>query len=208
MSDVAPSRHPGINLGQTDAPAHREAEETVFGFWIFLMSDLVLFALLFATYAAMLGATNGGPGPRDVLELRSVGAQTALLLVSSLSFGMASLAMKYGAPVRRLQLWLGLTLLLGLAFLGLSLREFAHLAAEGAVPQHSGWLSSFFALVGTHGLHVALGCFWIGVMMVQVRVFGVQRPVKLRLLRLGLFWHMLDVVWIFLFSVVYLGGLA
>ncbi|RIY02602.1 cytochrome o ubiquinol oxidase subunit III [Aureimonas flava] len=208
MSAVPPSLHPGINLGHTDPEAHRHAEEAVFGFWVFLMSDLVLFALLFATYAAMTGATDGGPGPRDVFELRSAALETAILLLSSLTFGMASIAMKYGEHPRRLVLWLVVTLALGLAFLGLEMRDFAKMAADGATPQRSGWLSAFFALVSTHGLHVAAGCAWIGVMLVQLRVFGLRREVKLRILRLGLFWHLLDVVWIFIFSVVYLGGLA
>ena len=208
MTILVPSRHPGINLAHTDAEAHREAEETVFGFWVFLMSDLVLFALLLATYAAMIGATDGGPGPRDVFELSGAAMETAILLLSSLTFGMASIAMKYGEHPLRLQAWLGATLLLGLAFLGLELKDFATMAAQGAVPQRSGWLSAFYALVSTHGLHVAAGCLWIVVTMVQVRLFGLRRAVKLRVLRLGLFWHLLDVVWIFIFSVVYLGGLA
>ncbi len=208
MSEVALSRHPGINLGHTDKEAHAEAEETVFGFWVFLMSDLVLFALLFATYATMIGATDGGPGPRDVFELSAAAIETGILLLSSLTFGMASIAMKYGEHPLRLQTWLGFTLLLGLLFLGMELHDFVDMAAKGATPQRSGWLSAFYALVSTHGIHVAAGCVWIAVTMVQVRVFGLRREVKLRILRLGLFWHLLDVVWIFIFSVVYLGGLA
>ncbi len=208
MSDRSLHRHPGINLTHTDREAHREAEETVFGFWVFLMSDLVLFALLFATYAAMIGATDGGPDPRDVFEIGGAALETGVLLLSSLTFGMASIAMKYDEGPRRLTLWLGATLLLGLVFLGLELSDFATMAAQGAVPSRSGWLSSLYVLLSTHGLHVAAGCVWIVVMMVQVRVFGMHRAVKLRILRLGLFWHLLDIVWIGIFSLVYLGGLA
>lgn len=208
MSDPASHRHPGINLGRTDPEAHREAEETVFGFWVFLMSDLVLFALLFATYATMIGATDGGPGPRDLFEISSAAMETGVLLLSSLTFGMASLAMKYDKRRGRLTLWLLATLILGLVFLGMEMHDFSTMAEKGGVPSRSGWLSSFYALLSTHGLHVAAGCIWILVMIVQIQVFGVRREVKLRIMRLGLFWHLLDIVWIGIFSVVYLGGLA
>lgn len=208
MSDLGLHRHPGLNLGRTDPEAHRDAEEAVFGFWVFLMSDLVLFALLFAVYVTMIGATDGGPGPRDVFDLASAAMQTGVLLLSSLTFGMASLAMKYDKAPRKLILWLAVTLALGLLFLGLELRDFATMAGEGAVPSRSGWLSAFYALLSTHGLHVFAGCVWITVMLVQIRVFGLRSEVKLRILRLGLFWHLLDIVWIGIFSVVYLGGLA
>ena len=208
MSDLSHHRHPGLNLGHTDPQAHREAEETVFGFWVFLMSDLVLFSLLFATYATMLGATDGGPGPKDVFEIGGAALETGVLLVSSLTFGMASIAMKYDRKPGRLIFWLVVTLALGLLFLGLEVRDFATMASQGAVPSRSGWLSAFYALVSTHGLHVASGCVWIAVMIAQVLVFGLRQEVKLRIIRLGLFWHLLDVVWIGIFSVVYLGGLA
>ena len=200
--------HPGINLGATDPETHFDAEETIFGFWVFLMSDLVLFALLFATYATMLGGTDGGPGPRDIFEISGAALETGVLLLSSLTFGMASIAMKYGESRQRLMLWLAVTLLLGLTFLGLELKDFADWAAQGAAPSRSGWLSALTALVGTHGLHVTAGCIWIIVMMVQVQVFGLRSEVKLRIMRLALFWHLLDIVWIGIFSVVYLGGLA
>ena len=208
MSDLSLHRHPGINLGATDPEAHREAEETVFGFWVFLMSDLVVFALLFATYATMIGATDGGPGPKALFDLGSAALETGVLLLSSLTFGMASIAMKYEEPPRRLELWLIASLVLGLVFLGLELRDFTTMASQGGVPSRSGWLSAFYALLSTHGLHVTAGCVWITVMLVQVRLFGLRREVKLRILRLGLFWHMLDIIWIGIFSLVYLGGTA
>ncbi|MCJ8138293.1 cytochrome c oxidase subunit 3 [Falsirhodobacter halotolerans] len=208
MTAVDHHRHPGINLGHTDPDTHEQAEETLFGFWIFLMSDLVLFALLFATYASMMGSTDGGPGPRDVLELSSSALETGVLLFSSLTMGMASLAMKYKEPPARLQMWLVATLILGLVFLWLGGSEFVKMASEGASAQRSGWTSALHALLGTHWLHVAAGCVWLILSILQVAIFGPQSPVKLRLMRLALFWHLLDIVWIFIFSVVYLGGLA
>lgn len=201
-------KHPGLNLEHTDPGVHEAAEEMVFGFWVFLMSDLVLFALVFATYASMIGATAGAPGPRDLFELKSAGIETAILLISSFTYGMASLSMKYEVHPRRLLCWLAVTLLLGLVFLGLELRDFFTMFAKGGYPSESGFLSAFFALVPLHGLHVTAGCLWIVMMMVQVVVFGVDRDVKIRLLRLGLFWHFLDIVWIGIFSLVYLYGLA
>lgn len=208
MSSLTQHRHPGLNLGHTDPETHRRAEEVLFGFWVFLMSDLVLFALLFATYASMLGATDGGPGPGDVFELSSAALETGVLLLSSLTMGMASIAMKYEEPLSRLYGWLAATLLLGIVFLGLEAHEFVKMASEGATPQRSGWLSAFYALVSTHGLHVAAGCVWLVLSIVQIAVFGPRPEVKLRIMRLALFWHLLDVVWIFIFSVVYLGGQA
>lgn len=201
-------RHPGINLGSTDPEMHAKAEEVLFGFWVYMMSDLILFTLMFATYATMQDAQAGGPGPKDVFDLKSVGIETGLLLVSSFTYGMASIAMKYRHSKARLLVWLGVTLLLGLGFLGFELHDFLKMIGEGAGPQRSGFLSSFFGLVGLHGLHVTAGCIWIAVMMVQVLVLGVEREVKTRIMRLGLFWHLLDIVWVGIFSIVYLQGLA
>lgn len=200
--------HPGLNLGASDAVVHEDAQSPLFGFWIFLMSDAVIFALLFATYATMMHATAGGPGARELFGLGRTFVETLVLLVSSFTFGMASLALKY-RPDARWMLIASLlaTLLLGFAFLGLELGDFRSMASRGAVPQRSGFLSAFFTLVGTHGLHVASGCVWIVIMIVQLLVFGAEAPVKTRIMRLGLFWHFLDIVWIAIFSVVYLRGL-
>lgn len=203
-----PSRHPGLNLHPHDREAHEEAEELVFGFWVFLMSDLIIFSMLFATYGTMLDALAGGPGPHQLFELGSAAIETAVLLVSSFTFGMASLAMKYRQSVGQTSFWLAVTLVLGLIFLGLELHDFADMIAKGGTPSRSGWLSACFALIGTHGLHVTTGCLWIAVMLVQLKVFGLDTGVKTRLLRLGLFWHFLDIVWVGIFSVVYLLGLA
>lgn len=201
-------RYPGLNLGEAHAEAHDAAESVLFGFWVFLMSDAILFGLAFATYAVLRDGTAGGPGPRDLYDLGSVFAQTLLLLASSFSCGLAAVAMKYRQPTPRLVGWLVLTLALGLCFLGLELRDFGAMLAQGGVPTRSGFLSGFWGLVPLHGLHVAVGCLWLVALLGQIARYGVDTPVKLGLMRLALFWHFLDIVWIFIFSVVYLAGLA
>ena len=200
--------HPGINLGPAHGEAHNQAEIALFGFWVFVMSDLITFGIVFATYATMRHALAGGPGPRELVNLASVAAQTALLLTSSMTFGLASLAMKYRPGRSQLAAWLVITALLGLGFLGFELHDFAGMAAQGAIPQRSGWLSAFYSLVGLHGLHVTMGIVWIAVMLWQLHAFGLTNRVKTRLLRLGLYWHFLDIIWIGIFSIVFLGGVA
>ena len=200
--------HPGINIGASEPETHAAAEEKVFGFWVFLMSDLIIFSLLFATYAVMLPGTAGGPTPKDIFDIKSAAFETGVLLTSSFTFGLASLAMKYSRSRGPLVLWLAVTLLLGLTFLGFEVRDFLNYVAQGAAPTRSGFLSALFVLVATHGLHVTAGCLWIVVMLVQILVFGVSRDVKTRILRLGLFWHFLDIVWVGIFSAVFLQGLA
>ena len=202
------TRHPGLNLGAEHAPAHDDAESVVFGMWVFMMSDAVIFGLLFATYVSMTGATAGGPGPKDLFELRAAFVETMVLLTSSLTMGMASLSMKHDRSDLRLLAWLGATLALGLVFLALELQDFASMVDKGGVPTRSGWLSAFWALVPLHGLHVAAASLWLVVIAVQIVVFGQDPPVKISVLRLGILWHFLDIVWIGIFSVVYLGGLA
>ncbi|MEQ3657853.1 MAG: cytochrome o ubiquinol oxidase subunit III [Glaciecola sp.] len=156
----APS-HPGINLGRHHGEAHDKAETLVFGFWVFLMSDLIIFGLMFATYITMANPMGlaGGPGPKEAFDIVSVFAQTMILLVSSLTFGFASLAMRHEHKHSHIVLWLVVTLLLGLSFLTLELRDFSNMIAMGAVPSRSGYLSSFWGLVPLHGFHVAVGCF-------------------------------------------------
>ena len=200
-------RHAGLNLGQTDAETHEAAGSDVFGFWVFLMSDAVTFALLFATYGVMLPATAGGPSPTSEYKIVPAFAETLVLLTSSLTYGMASVAMKHGARAVTLLFWLAVTLALGLLFLALELHDFADMFAHGAYPTRNGALSAFFALVPLHGLHVLVGVLWIAVMTVQICVFGTDARVKINLLRLGLFWHFLDIVWIAIFSTVYLPGM-
>ncbi|MDB5535274.1 MAG: cytochrome o ubiquinol oxidase, subunit [Devosia sp.] len=201
------NKHVGVNLDHGNAEHHRLDEETVFGFWVFLMSDAVLFALLFATYASMTTRTAGGPSGHDLFELGGVFAETMALLFSTLTFGLASAALK-ARQQRQVLGWLALTGVLGLMFIGLEYQELSGLIAQGAGPQRSGFLSAFFVLLATHGVHVLAGVVWLAVMMVQICVFGLEAPVRLRLLRLGLFWHFLDIVWVAIFSIVYLAGIA
>ncbi|MCR8825408.1 cytochrome c oxidase subunit 3 [Pseudosulfitobacter koreensis] len=202
------SRHPGLNLDASHAPAHDQAVTLVFGFWVFMMSDVIVFGLLFATYVAMSDALAGGPGPHDLFELRTVFIETLLLLISSLTIGMASLSMKHERDDARLFIWLGLTFGLGLAFLSYELHDFASMVEKGGVPSRSGWLSAFWALVPLHALHVSAAMLWLVVIAVQVLIFGQDSEVKLGLLRLTVLWHFLDIVWIGIFTIVYLGELG
>jgi cytochrome o ubiquinol oxidase subunit 3 len=176
-----------------------------YGFWIFLLSDFILFSAFFAAYAVLARATAGGPSGRDLFELRNVAVETACLLCSSFACGMASLAV-----LARNQLWTQLSLLvtglLGLTFLLLELNEFAGLIAKGAGPQRSAFLSSFFTLVGCHGIHVTVGLLWLGTMMVQIFAKGYTSNMQRRFLCFSLFWHALDIIWVAIFSVVYLMG--
>jgi cytochrome o ubiquinol oxidase subunit 3 len=185
--------------------AQEAFERRAFGFWLYLMSDAIIFALLFATYAVMLPNTAGGPGPKELFSLPNAFVETMLLLVSSATFGFASLAMRTGR-LSAVVVWALVTVALGLGFVALELREFTGLIAQGAGPDRSGFLSSFFALVGTHGLHVSFGMVGILVMVGQVIIKGLTPPVCSRLERLGMFWHFLDIVWVGIFSVVYLPG--
>ena len=200
--------HPGINLGAAHGEAHGRAETLVFGFWVFMMSDLVLFGVIFAVYATMLGATAGGPGPRELFELGPAFVETLLLLASSFAFGLAAVAMKAHRGSGAVLGWLGVTLALGLAFLAMEWRDFQAMFEQGAYPSRSGWLSAFFALVPLHGLHVAAASLWLVAIAGQILVHGVDDDVKTGVLRLGILWHFLDLVWIGIFSIVYLGGLA
>lgn len=182
------------------------ASPTLLGFWIYLMSDALLFASLFATFGVLGGSFAGGPTPREIFDLPLVALNTAILLVSSITYGFSMLAMERG-EIRTVQAWLAVTALLGMSFVGVELYEFSHLIAEGATPQRSGFLSAFFTLVGTHGLHVTFGVLWIGVMLVQVQMRGLIAENRRRLLCLSMFWHFLDVVWIGVFTYVYLLGM-
>lgn len=180
-------------------------ESREFGFWIYLMTDAILFALLFATYVVLSKNFGSGPGSKELFDLKFTAGETALLLTSSLTFGFASIAQRAGHKMREVQ-WLIVTLFLGLGFLAMELIEFRHMIAMGAGPDVSGFTSAFFTLIGTHGLHVAFGCLGIVVMIGQILVKGLTQPVRSRVFRLGLFWHFLDIVWIGIFSVVYLPG--
>jgi cytochrome o ubiquinol oxidase subunit 3 len=180
-------------------------EERAFGFWLYMMSDAIIFGLLFATYAVMLRGTAGGPTGAELFSLPRAFVETMLLLFSSAAFGLATVAARRGdirgAVVRLMAAWA-----LGAAFLVLEISEFAGMIAVGAGPDRSGFLSAFFVLVGTHGLHVALGLLSLLVIAGQVLTKGLTAPVLSRFLRVGLFWHFLDVIWVGIFSVVYLPG--
>jgi cytochrome o ubiquinol oxidase subunit 3 len=193
------------------ATAHeREEAETheqrAFGFWLYLMGDAVIFALLFATYVIMVKNTAGGPGGKALFSLNNAAIETALLLVSSMTFGFASLCSRTGNRGAVLA-WLLITFVLGASFVFLEIREFAGMIKAGAGPDRSGFLSAFFTLVGTHGLHVSFGLTWILIMCGQMMMKGLTLPVTSRLFRLGLFWHFLDIAWVGIFSIVYLPGL-
>lgn len=203
--------HIGIRLSNSAPPPQQEAartqaEEALFGFWVFLMSDLIIFSMLFATYATMGHAQAGGPGPRELFDLPSAAWETAALLLSSFTCGLATLSMRYERSAPRTVFWFTLTMLLGLVFLSLEIHDFFSMASKGGIPSRSGWLSACWALIGTHGLHVTCGCLWMIVMFVQVAKFGLDPLVQTRFMRLALFWHFLDIIWIGIFSIVYLLG--
>jgi cytochrome o ubiquinol oxidase subunit 3 len=176
------------------------------GFWIYLMSDCLLFAALFATYGVLGGSYAAGPAPKDLFELPLVAVNTSMLLLSSITYGFAMLA-TYKGRVGATQGWLIITALFGLAFVGIELYEFTHMIHDGATPQRSAFLSAFFTLVGTHGLHVTVGLVWMVTLMLQVGQRGLIPENVRRLACLSLFWHFLDVIWIGVFTFVYLGGM-
>ncbi|MCR9134598.1 MAG: cytochrome o ubiquinol oxidase subunit III [Alphaproteobacteria bacterium] len=189
----------------SDDPHREEFAEREFGFWLYLMTDSIIFALLFATYVIMADNVASGPSGKDLFDLRHTAGETLLLLCSSVTFGFATLA-ALARQRSRVVLWLAITIVLGVGFVAMELSEFAGMISAGAEPGTSGFLSAFFTLVGTHGLHVTVGMVGILVMIGQVLTKGLTAPVLSRLFRLGLFWHFLDIVWIGIFSVVYLPG--
>ena len=184
---------------------HHPENGTLLGFWLYLMSDCLVFACLFAMYGLLGRSYAAGPSGADLFELPLVALNTALLLLSSITYGFAMLQMlqkRVGGTL----MWLAVTGLLGAGFVGIELYEFAHLIHEGAGPQRSAFLSSFFALVGTHGLHVTFGIIWLITLMMQVGKHGLIPENRRRLLCLSMFWHFLDLVWIGVFTFVYLMG--
>ncbi|AKC85524.1 cytochrome o ubiquinol oxidase subunit III [Pseudoxanthomonas suwonensis] len=187
------------------AGEHHPQQGTLLGFWLYLMSDLLIFACLFAVYGVLGRSFAAGPTGADLFDLRLIALNTAMLLLSSITYGFAMLSMQR-RHIPGVLAWLAVTGLFGLAFLGIELYEFSHLIHQGAGPQRSAFLSAFFALVGTHGLHVAFGIVWLVVLMVQVQRYGLHAANQRRLLCLSMFWHFLDVVWIGVFTFVYLMG--
>ncbi|MBZ9793035.1 cytochrome o ubiquinol oxidase subunit III [Rhizobium sp. 3T7] len=184
---------------------HHPEGSTMLGFWLYLMSDCLIFAVLFATYAVLGRNYAAGPSPADLFDLPLVAINTSMLLLSSITYGFAMLQMERKEKSATL-FWLAITGLFGLTFLGIELYEFAHLIHEGAGPTRSAFLSGFFTLVGTHGLHVTFGIVWLVTLMVQVSLRGLIPENRRRLMCLSMFWHFLDVVWIGVFSFVYLMG--
>lgn len=184
---------------------HHPEGSTMLGFWIYLMSDCLIFAVLFATHGVLGRNYAAGPSPADLFDLSIVAFNTAMLLLSSITYGFAMLQMERNAKMETI-FWLGVTGVFGLIFLSLELYEFYHLIHEGAGPGRSAFLSSFFTLVGTHGLHVTFGVIWLVTLMVQVKMHGLIPENRRRLMCLSMFWHFLDVVWIGVFSFVYLMG--
>lgn len=185
--------------------AEQNSSKTIFGFWVYLMTDCVLFASLFATYAVLHKNTWGGPGGDELFSLPSVLVETLLLLTSSFTAGLAVLAMQRRQKGQVLA-WLAATFALGAAFLTMEITEFTQLAAEGNSWQRSGFLSAFFTLVATHGLHIATGLLWLITVFVQLVRKGFTASSVQRLTLFSMFWHFLDVVWIFIFTIVYLMG--
>jgi len=203
-----------VAIDQVDQDALPSASEAgpapkrivvAYGFWIFLLSDIVMFSALFAAYAVLVHATAGGPTGAELFNQVSVAIETACLLASSYTCGLMSLAVN---SRRRAATYLGalVTFALGALFLALEIREFAGMIAQGATPERSAFLSAFFTLVGCHGMHVTAGLIWLAVMMAQVAIKGFRPAVERRLLCFALFWHALDIIWVWLFTVVYLMG--
>jgi cytochrome o ubiquinol oxidase subunit III len=184
---------------------HHPENGTLLGFWLYLMSDCLVFACLFAMYGVLGRSYAGGPTGAELFDLPLVAVNTSLLLLSSLTYGFAMLEMQK-QRLRGTLGWLAVTGALGVGFIGIELHEFAHLIQEGAGPQRSAFLSSFFTLVGTHGLHVTFGLVWLGTLLVQLTQHGLVDANKRRLMCLSMFWHFLDVVWIGVFTFVYLMG--
>jgi cytochrome o ubiquinol oxidase subunit III len=176
-----------------------------YGFWIFLLSDIIMFSALFATYAVLSGQTAGGPSGRELFQLRHVGVETLCLLFSSYTCGLAILAIER-RRMREFYVGCALTFVLGASFLGMEISEFAGMVASGAGPSRSAFLSSFFSLVGLHGIHVSAGLLWLTFMVAQTAAKGPRDFVRRRLLCFSLFWHALDIIWVALLTLVYLLG--
>lgn len=210
MSETFLDQQDSRELGQSELSAEFDESYSKriivgYGFWIFLLSDFVMFSAFFAAYAVLVGQTASGPSAGELFDLTIVAIETACLLLSSFFCGLASIAM-----LKRSRFWfqiaMAVTFIFGSAFLVLELREFATMIADGAGPQRSAFLSAFFTLVGCHGLHVLIGLLWLTTMMAQVQAKGFQDMIVRRVLCFSLFWHALDIIWVAVFTVVYLMG--
>lgn len=191
----------------SELAVHQQASRSKsnFGFWVYIMTDCVLFATLFATYAVLNNNTAGGPGASELFSLPFVLTETMVLLASSFTSGLGLLAAKRGNKSQMFT-WFMITFLLGMTFIGMELYEFNHLAAMGHSWRSSAFLSAFFTLVGTHGIHITVGLVWMATLLVQIRKNGLSNTKIHKLTLLSMFWHFLDIVWIFIFSFVYLMG--
>ncbi len=202
---TAATQHGQLAVGHHDHAHehHDDGNKTVVGFWMYLMGDCLIFAVLFATFGVLLNGTADGPSGKELFKLGFVLSETVVLLLSSFTFGLAMLGMQAG---KRNQVvgWLAMTGVLGAVFIGMELYEFAELIHEGATPDVSAYLSAYFTLVATHGLHVTFGLLWLAIMIHQVLKFGLDGIVRRRLACLSLFWHFLDLIWICVFTFVYL----
>lgn len=204
-TDTAPPGTAAPVFFVTDEEGHHSEGSTMLGFWLYLMSDCLIFATLFATYGVLGRNYAAGPSQKDLFDLTGIAINTAMLLFSSITYGFAMLEMDKDNR-RGTQMWLAITGLFGVAFVALEIREFVHLFHEGAPPWRSAFLSSFYTLVSTHGLHVSFGILWLVTLMVQVQKHGLVAANKRRLMCLSMFWHFLDLIWIGVFTVVYLIG--
>lgn len=194
------------NVRELNEFQEKEAKET-FGFWVYLMTDCVLFASLFATFAVLRNNTFGGPTGAQLFSMPYVLTETMLLLTSSFTSGLGSLAALRG-EVRKVLGWFGVTFILGASFLGMELNEFHHFVVSGDSWRRSGFLSGYFTLVGTHGLHITIGLLWMAVLLVVVGRKGLKPATVRKIGLFSLFWHFLDIIWIFIFTIVYLMGVA
>jgi cytochrome o ubiquinol oxidase subunit III len=205
---VAYPTHPGHGghaSGQVESGSASKRIIVGYGFWIFLLSDIVMFSAFFAAYAVLVGATAGGPDGKQLFNLNNVAVETGCLLVSSFTCGIASIGAMLRS-MRTFQIAMAVTFVLGAIFLGLELKEFMGLAAQGDGPQRSAFLTAFFSLVGCHGLHITAGLLWLLTMMAQVWAKGFRNDILRRILCFNLFWHALDIIWVAIFTVVYLLG--
>jgi cytochrome o ubiquinol oxidase subunit III len=205
MAQMVIAAETGPETGGHEVSSHEAQanDRVMFGFWVYLMTDLLMFAVLFATFSVLRGNTFGGPGGRELFSLPQALQETLILLTSSFTSGIGMVAARLGNR-RQTLVWFGITFLLGAAFLGIELREFGNFIHEGHTPQSNAFLSSFFTLVGTHGLHITFGLLWMSICLVFVMVRGLTASMVRKLTLLSLFWHFLDIVWIFIFTIVYL----
>ncbi|MBM7564795.1 cytochrome o ubiquinol oxidase subunit III [Paenibacillus sacheonensis] len=205
MQHAIDNGHSQHAAGSHDHGHHDQESMKVLGFWIFLVTDCLLFGTLFATYVVLKGHVDGGPTGKELFEIPGFVAETFILLTSSFTSGLAVLAMNKG-KVNQLIGWLIVTAVLGASFVGLEINEFVNMVNEGAKISTSAFLTAFFTLVGTHGLHVSVGLIWMIGLMVQLKMRGITPVTRRKITVISLYWHFLDVVWIFLFTIVYLMG--